>query len=661
MANITPVEITPGSASAWTDADLSALIASGSTGIRFHVENVSAGALAFGFRKNGSADNRVQNIGPGAHFWGAIGVDGSRIADFYVGSTTDINIWLIGDYGSEAFFFDDAVNKSTATTSSWVDVDIAGDTGAATAIGAVFEYVSTTSAFGLRKNGSADNRVASPGTHNSAIIGIDSTSVPGAELCEQQITSSNGDLFLVGYIKSDAIFNLDATDRSLGGTGSWTALTALPSGAITGVYESIGSTTDVREAGLRKNGSAEAIIRMIWHSWPVIECDGSRLVEMYIESVNVDAFEVGYFTAVAGGSTVTKTTSLTAAIRAARTVAASLSAAVRSTRTVTTSLSTAVRVTNAAATAVQAAVQATQTKTAALQTAVQATQTKATTLSTAVQTTGAKTATLDSTIAVTGSKTATIDTAVQAMQAKTAVVDAAVLATQTQTASLDTAIQASLLASTAITAAVQATQAASATLDAYVQAGSQLNSNLDAAIQYARLATASLDTAIGWTQAATSSADAAIEETHTAAASLEAAVQVAQSATAVLSAAIQDSLSVACQIDAAIQLTNSKALSFDGAVSTGRTITAILDAYVEIGGTNISAFMDAVIALNRTITAVFDAYITIPAPSVGFEVPARKTMSVGARDGFEVQQRQSMSVGARDGFVVPVRGTNTVH
>ena len=297
---ITPVDITPTSFDAWVDADLSAYLPAGATGAILRIVDYITGpdAFAIGARKNGSTDNRI-GVAPFStvnNF--SIGVDGSRIVELYLATGTVPGVvWLDGYYTTDAVFATNGTDKSTANTGVWEDVDISGDTGADTAIGAILEYVgsaTTSVTIGLRKNGSTDNRVTHGEVHAVFIIGVD-----GSEIFEQQIGTTAADIFLVGYIKSNAVFNTNATDRSLGSTGAWTDLTALPSGAIGGIYETIGSEATTEEMGLRANGSAEAIIFRFRHAWPVVKCDASQLVEHYIESTAVDLFEVGYFITIA--------------------------------------------------------------------------------------------------------------------------------------------------------------------------------------------------------------------------------------------------------------------------------------------------------------------------------------------------------------------------
>lgn len=297
-AFITPTEVTVGAAAAWTDVDLSALIPAGATGVMFHVVNVNAGTLAFGARKNGSTDNRTNGLGTTSHAWGCIGVDGSRIVEFYVESTTDIDIYIVGYFGSEAVFFTNAVDKSTANTSVWEDVNISGDTGADTAIAAIVEFIRSTASLGLRKNGSTDSRIGGINLHGWALVGVDAS-----EIFEQQITTANGDIFLVGYLKDGVSMYDNGIDRSLTSVNVYTDLPALPSGAIGGIYESEGSNSSTRDTAFRKNGSAEDLRYMLWHNWALVECDASRIVEHNVESTSVDTWEIGYFFTVSGGET----------------------------------------------------------------------------------------------------------------------------------------------------------------------------------------------------------------------------------------------------------------------------------------------------------------------------------------------------------------------
>lgn len=301
---LTPSEVTPGSADAWTDVDVSGSVPAGATGIILHfVLPGVASEEEVGWRKNGSTDNRTRVMYTDSHFWCAVGVDASRICELYVGHITNIDVYLVGYFGSESSFFTNAPDKSLGSTGAWTDIDISADTGGDTAIGAIVEVesLSTYYQWGLRKNGSSDDRRSQlHAYHCGAIMGVD-----GSEILEGHIENTNVNFYLSGYVKSGATLNTNATDLSLGSTGSWIDLSALPAGAVGGFIEVYASF--VYQYGLRKNGSAETILADApRHPWGMVECDGSQLIEGQIENVGVDFFLVGYAEA-AGGQTYQET------------------------------------------------------------------------------------------------------------------------------------------------------------------------------------------------------------------------------------------------------------------------------------------------------------------------------------------------------------------
>lgn len=295
---ITPVEISPGS-TGWQDVDVSAYVPVGATGVILHCVNSSANNRAFGLRKNGSTDNRTSNLQAVKHMWAAIGVDSNRILEINLANVTDIDVYLVGYYTSDAVFFTNATDKSLGSTGSWYDIDISGDTGAYTAIGAIFEIngVASSYNYGLRKNGSTDNRAAQyVVSHNcfGFVVGVDVS-----EICEGQIENVAVDFFLVGYILSGSTFNINATDVSLASINDWYDLSALPAGSIGGYIE-IYSGGVGQSYGLRKNGSAENIYQSGKHPFGIVECDASLIIEGKISLASMDFFLVGYINAVTG-------------------------------------------------------------------------------------------------------------------------------------------------------------------------------------------------------------------------------------------------------------------------------------------------------------------------------------------------------------------------
>lgn len=301
---LTPSAITLSAASAWTDADVSASVPSGATGVILHIEKTVTAARTIGLRKNGSTDNRTNNFSTNGandgHFWACIGVDSSRIFEYFVGSTTEVIINLVGYFTSDAVFFDNAVSKATGTTFSYVDADISADTGTDTALAAVIETITNnvSNQVYLRKNGSTDDFKDGFGQHIFSIVGVD-----GSEIFEQYISSTTVDTFLVGYITANVTMHTNATSRATATTGSYEDVAALPSGAIGGIYTVVAAgQNNALDYAVRKNGSSEDIYRSCSNVNPgaaIVECDGSLLVEQKIAGAAVDLYESGYFTAPA--------------------------------------------------------------------------------------------------------------------------------------------------------------------------------------------------------------------------------------------------------------------------------------------------------------------------------------------------------------------------
>lgn len=298
----TPVDVSLGSTGAWTDIDISGQTGytSSVVGVLIEVINTGTASRAVGLRKNGSTDNRITAITGdtnGKHYVAAIGVDGSGILEGYI-ANVDTDFWLVGYlFSGDAVFFTNAVDKSTGTTSSWVDMDISGDTGGNTAIGAYIEMSSAgTRNTSLRKNGSTDDRRnVATGQHDWMYCGVD-----GSEILEQWISVNDADNYLVGYQITGATFHTNATDRSTATTGAYEDVAALPSGAVGGIYEIYNTSGAAGRYNLRTNGgSDDRYYNVNRHSWHIVGVDGSQLCEQKIANTGIDLFELGYYS---GGS-----------------------------------------------------------------------------------------------------------------------------------------------------------------------------------------------------------------------------------------------------------------------------------------------------------------------------------------------------------------------
>lgn len=284
---IDPVEVTPGTANAWTDVDVSAHIPAAATGVLLHL--VATASEEVGLRKNGSTDDRYDIFDSNLHRWAAVGV-ASQIFEAYVGSTTTVDIYLVGYTMPGVTFFTNAYDKSVTEGASWNDRDCSAQ--ATSATGLIFEMTTGWyEEFGLRKNGSSDDRRMRFYLHGWAVIGCDASQI--AELYGRAATTLP--YWLIGYITDGCTFNTNGTDLSLGSTGTWQDLAALPATSVMGFIEVWRAASDGETYGLRKNGSAEEIyLRPTNHAWGIVECDASQLIEGKISDTACDFFLVGY-------------------------------------------------------------------------------------------------------------------------------------------------------------------------------------------------------------------------------------------------------------------------------------------------------------------------------------------------------------------------------
>ena len=192
----------------------------------------------------------------------------------------------------------DALDKQTATTGSFVDVDISTECPDATM--ALLCLISSSSSDELfaRKNGSSDDRTNNSRLYYTStrgcIVGLD-----GSQIFEQETRSTSADCYVIGYYDGSAVtMHTNATDRSTATTGSWVDVAALASGAEVGFYSIhyIG-WAGAFAVGLRKKGSAEEPYAYfgtrLWNSW-IVEADSNRVVQQKIESATIDLYELGY-------------------------------------------------------------------------------------------------------------------------------------------------------------------------------------------------------------------------------------------------------------------------------------------------------------------------------------------------------------------------------
>lgn len=314
MREITPVEITPGVASAWTDVDVTSYVGADAgdvAGVALIVRNVTTGSTeySYGLRKNGSTDTRIAVIEDQGWTCQFVGTDASDIFEAYVTSTTLVEIWMIGYFRNEdAGFLTNAPDKSLGVINTWTDIDISADTGGDTALFAFLQVNQTTSSgtgtadWGLRMNGSTDPQQSTTTSGGwvdlrGAVVGCD-----GSEIFEGITGTTGTDFYLQGYLKdtATAVALTNRVDHSTGTTGEYqdTDLSATVPGGYNSIFYQFDPVGDAEYgAGIRKNGETYDFysdITVAQSGW--IPIDDNRIVEQQIESLNLDFFVIGYAT-----------------------------------------------------------------------------------------------------------------------------------------------------------------------------------------------------------------------------------------------------------------------------------------------------------------------------------------------------------------------------
>ena len=293
----TPVDKSLGATGAWTDIDLSSDVPTSATGAIFRVSNTLATPQQYGLRKNGSTDDRYYDLHASRQQFAVIGLDANRKCEGKI-ETTYIDFYLVGYTEADATLLTNGTDKSIGTTTAWTDIDLSSDI-ASGSVAAIFEVVSTDGSlardFGLRKNGSTDNRHPDiyKGSHTFMIVGVDAS-----RICEGYIENTSIDFYLIGYLTQGQA-ETNAHDRSLGTTGSYVDIDEsanAPSGA-TGVFGEVIATSAYKFAA-RKNGTSfDYYEDAPPHDSIMAGLDANRKWEGKIENVAVDFYTMGYFAA----------------------------------------------------------------------------------------------------------------------------------------------------------------------------------------------------------------------------------------------------------------------------------------------------------------------------------------------------------------------------
>ena len=282
------------------------------------------------------------------------------------------------------------------------------------------------------------------------------------------------------------------------------------------------------------------------------------------------AYDVGAWEyAAGGGSTITATTSLSAAIQLAQQISSGASLAVQSSPAVTST--------------VTAAVQAARTAQAQLDLVAQQARSDLAAVQAAVQAAGAQTTSLQAAVQLARAASLSLDLAVQAQRAATADISLQVQAASQQSASVDLYVQSGSTASTSLALAVLSQALASAGVDLAVQLPGLATTGASTAVQVARSAAAVLDLALQRLRTAGASVSLQVQAGTSALAQLDVAVQQAQATTAAVQMAVAQAMSASASLAAAVQVQRLVTSAVDAAVAWRAAASLGLSLYVDDG------------------------------------------------------------------------------
>lgn len=291
-----PVDITPSIAGSWQDVDVSPYVPLGATWVLVDFYNPTITQRDYGIRVNGSTDaalirQKDQQLG-----WLMTGLDTGSVFEIYT-EDTSVETYLLGYTMEGVTFFTNRIDKSPSSTNIFEDVDISADTGADTAIGAIFTVVvnpGSSEQFALRKKGSTDDRYTTmrAATGNVGLIGVDVN-----EIAQIKVSASTVDLYLAGYVTEGAVFFTNGIDKSTATVGTYVDvdITAdIGSDTANGAIVEWNRPTGRRLVAVRENGVDDDLYLNVSHSFTAVGIDANDIFEQKIEADIMDLYLVGY-------------------------------------------------------------------------------------------------------------------------------------------------------------------------------------------------------------------------------------------------------------------------------------------------------------------------------------------------------------------------------
>lgn len=292
----TAYDITP-TATGWVNIDVSDKVPENARGLVLLV-SAEGGASSYAVAKTALSTTPVADIASGLQ---AYAFTGLLLGAFsFYRSNTFLKVRLMGYFTDDAVFFDVGVDKSPgATTPGWQVIDCTNDIPYADTDYAIVEIVNgnTTSgslAFGLRKQGSTDDRKAVGAIHQFALVPLNARKF---EFYTNADSVKKDSLYLVGYVRSGVV-KANGVDVTPGSTGAYVNVDR---SADTDTVNATGVLVEVYNANpvnssfaLRPNGSTDDFYLKSSHAFALVGMDQSKIFQAKIAELNEKLFILGY-------------------------------------------------------------------------------------------------------------------------------------------------------------------------------------------------------------------------------------------------------------------------------------------------------------------------------------------------------------------------------
>ena len=194
----TPLDVTPSTEDAWTNADVSAFVDADADGVILFIVNTKNGATKYGVREVGSSFSTTnRNLDNRSSTMYLVGIDASDQFQVYNEKFVDIKFYLVAQTKGSVVYNTNDVAVTDPAIGSFEELDADDYTVPAVANGLILRMVSSSSQIAaLRHGDSTDSwtpEVASD-THIQAAIGINDSNV-----WDEYIESNDVDVTIAGY------------------------------------------------------------------------------------------------------------------------------------------------------------------------------------------------------------------------------------------------------------------------------------------------------------------------------------------------------------------------------------------------------------------------------------------------------------------------------